>query len=182
MALYSVNDLIKLYNNEMTAQTIYKYFAKEELKDYVVQEKGKRLKAEGIPVLNQLRKDAEKYRQKKPSSSNNNIINNEFQVNAEMQKLVVDAEKYKLLAEEYKKQVEIKDNQINELHQIITRHVDTIQKLNGTLQLQAGNDILEKNAEEKEDINYIDTAEKIEIQPTSCERKGFFGWLNNIFK
>ena len=110
MALYSVNDLIKLYNNEMTAQTIYKYFAKEELKDYVVQEKGKRLKAEGIPVLNQLRKDAEKYRQKKPSSSNNNIINNEFQVNAEMQKLVVDAEKYKLLAEEYKKQVEIKDN------------------------------------------------------------------------
>jgi len=210
MASYSVSELIKMYNNEMTAQTIYKYFAKEELKKYVIQDKGKKLKEEGIPILDQLRKDAEKYRQKKQIISSNEQTQNQNMF-VDIQRQIAETEKYKILAEEYKKQIEIKDNQIAELHQILTHHIDTIQRLNGTLQLQASNDILEKNTAEKESINtyidteekaiinteekesinteekasintYIDTEEKTENKPTSYEKKGFKSWFMNIFK
>ena len=172
MKLYSVEDLKQRYDDKPSSATIYKYFKRKELEEYIIQDHGKKLTEEGVHILDEIRNNNKKYRgevKEEPEdtqdntsnfkTSNNNNSNYEVVIQALTEQLKVKDE-----------QLKQKDLQITRLYDILEKNTNTIALQNGTLQLKEHKDILKEQTEEKQNIIFEKEAEAV-------EKKSFFNWF-----
>lgn len=186
MKLYSVNDLRERYPDKPSSTTIYKYFKLEELSPYVVEDDGKKLKEDGLSVLDQIRAKNEKYRAKVDTSTRSYQEENNQSKEEKAYKIEcsgIDASDIKDLINSLKDQLRVKDEQlkekdqqIKELHQVLYNTTNTIALQNGTIALQNG-------SLKVEDINekINNTVQEIEVKETIIQesapapsKKSFF--------
>ena len=143
MKLYSVNDLKERYPEKPSNTTIYKYFKLEELKPYIVEEDGKKLREDGLEVLDSIRAKKEKYRPKFDTSTiqkQDNVNNDQEDKSYKIECSGLDPSDIKELINSLKDQLKVKDEQlqekdrqIKELHQILYNTTNTITLQNGTI-------------------------------------------------
>lgn len=174
MKLYSVEDLKQRYEDKPSSATIYKYFKRKELEQYIVFDNGKKITEEGVIVLDKIRETNKKYRGEAKVEQdipfNNKSACKEVVEPSNDYSLIIQTLNEQLKIKD--KQLEEKDQQLNKLYDLLEQHTQTITLQTRTLQLKEGKDIILEQAENKEPVIY---QEQEEVKT----KKGFWSWLTN---
>lgn len=169
MDLLSIEDIQARYDDHPSRITVYKYLKEEELRPYIVIDGSKKLKAEGLEILDKIRERKEKFRPKPPANnekaSKNGTTGSDIYYTDLIDTLSAELD---LLHD----QLKIKDKQIETLTGLLDQQIKTIAFQSGALKLTNGKD----NGNPIIDIN---GSQETQRDAPIIKKKKRFGWFSH---